>query len=298
MTEPTPPPVTEAPASGEAAEHRDQHEDETRALELRLLLEAIFAKYHHDFRGYAATSLLRRLDRACDAFGCKTLSALQDRILHEPESLPRLLRYLTVPVSEMFRDPPHFRFLRERVIPMLRTYPSLKLWIAGCGAGEEVYSYAILLREEGLLDRSLIYATDIAPDSLRSAAAGVYDMDRVAQFSRNHQLAGGRRALSEYYTAEYGAVAFAKSLRQRVVFSDHSLATDSPFAEVQLVSCRNVLIYFGRALQDRAVGLFRDSLCYGGFLGLGAKESLISSAHAGAFRELPGAHRIYQRSDS
>ncbi len=291
MTEPTPTPsVMNVPGH--------EPRNETRALELRLLLEAIFAKYHHDFRGYAPVSLLRRLDRACDAFGCKTLSALQDRVLHDQEALPRLLRYLTVPVSEMFRDPPYFRFLRERIVPMLRTYPSLKIWIAGCGAGEEVYSFAILLREEGLLDRSLIYATDIGPDSLRRAAAGVYDMDRVAQFSRNHQLAGGRRALSEYYTADYGAVAFAKSLRQRVVFSDHSLATDSPFAEVQLVSCRNVLIYFGRPLQDRAVGLFRDSLCHGGFLGIGAKESLISSAHAGAFRELPGAHRIYQRSDS
>lgn len=297
MNELTPPPVEECPRERGGSEDADES-DETRELELRLLLEAIFAKYHHDFRGYATVSLLRRLDRACDAFGCKTLSALQDRVLHEPESLPRLLRYLTVPVSEMFRDPTHFRFLRERVIPMLRTYPSLKIWIAGCGAGEEVYSYAILLREEGLLDRSLIYATDIAPDSLRSAAAGVYDMDRVAQFSRNHQLAGGRRALSDYYTAQYGAVAFAKSLRQRVVFSDHSLATDSPFAEVQLVSCRNVLIYFGRALQDRAVGLFRDSLCHGGFLGLGAKESLLASAHAGSFRELSVGERIYQRSDS
>jgi chemotaxis protein methyltransferase CheR len=275
-----------------------EERDETRELELRLLLEAIYAKYHHDFRGYASGSMLRRLDRACEAFGCETLSALQDRALHDPESLPRLLRYLTVPVSEMFRDPPYFRFLRERIVPMLRTYPSLKIWIAGCGAGEEVYSFAILLREEGLLERSLIYATDIGPDSLRRAGAGVYDMERIAQFSRNHQLAGGRRALSDYYTAEYGAVAFAKKLRQRVVFSDHSLATDSPFAEVQLVSCRNVLIYFGRALKDRAVGLFRDSLCHGGFLGLGAKESLIASSHAGAFRELPGAHRLYQRSDS
>jgi chemotaxis protein methyltransferase CheR len=299
MTQPAPPPASdESPEAEVAAAAESQERDELRALELRLLLEAIFARYHHDFRGYAATSLLRRLDRACDALGCRTLSALQDRVLHDPESLPRLLRYLTVPVSEMFRDPPHFRFLRERVIPMLRTYPSLKIWIAGCGAGEEVYSYAILLREEGLLDRSLIYATDIAPDSLRRAAAGVYDMDRVAQFSRNHQLAGGRRALSDYYTAEYGAVAFAKSLRQRVVFSDHSLATDSPFAEVQLVSCRNVLIYFGRGLQDRAVGLFRDSLCHGGFLGLGAKESLVSSAHAGSFRELSVSQRVYQRSDS
>jgi chemotaxis protein methyltransferase CheR len=273
-------------------------QEETRELELRLLLEAIYARYHHDFRGYATAALMRRLTRACDALGCPTLSALQDRVLHHAETLPRLLGYLTVPVSEMFRDPQYFQVLRQRVVPVLRTYPSLKIWIAGCSTGEEVYSFAILLQEEGLLDRSLIYATDISPDSLGRAAAGVYDADRIAGFSRNHLQAGGRRALSEYYTAAYGAAAFAKELRRRVVFSDHSLATDSAFAEVQLVSCRNVLIYFERPLQDRAIGLFRESLCHGGFLGLGAKESLVSSVHAAAFRELSGGHRVYQRSDA
>jgi chemotaxis protein methyltransferase CheR len=265
------------------------------ALELRLLLEAIYAKYHYDFRGYAAASLDRRLRRALDVLGCRTLSGLQELILHHEEAFPRLLRYLTVPVSDMFRDPLYFRALRDHVVPVLCTYPSLKIWVAGCSTGEEVYSFAILLREEGLLERTLIYATDISPESLRAAATGVYAIDRVAQFSRNHQEAGGRRALSDYYTAAYDAVAFDRELRQRVVFSDHSLATDSVFAEVQLVSCRNVMIYFDRALQDRAVGLFRDSLCHRGFLGLGAKESLHASAHAGAFQELGAAQRIYQR---
>ena len=274
------------------------HEEETRDLELRLLLEAIYARYHHDFRGYATASLMRRLTRACDALGCPTLSALQERVLHHAETLPRLLGYLTVPVSEMFRDPAYFLALRQRVVPVLRTYPSLKIWIAGCSTGEEVYSFAILLREEGLLERSLIYATDISPESLGRAAAGVYDADRIASFSRNHLQAGGQRALSEYYTAAYGAAAFAKELRQRVVFSDHSLATDSAFAEVQLVSCRNVLIYFERPLQDRAIGLFRESLCHGGFLGLGSKESLLFSAHTRAFRELDTGSRVYQRTDA
>jgi len=273
-------------------------QEETRELELRLLLEAIYARYHHDFRGYATASLMRRLTRACDAFGCPTLSALQDRVLHHAETLPRLLGYLTVPVSEMFRDPQYFQVLRQRVVPVLRTYPSLKIWIAGCSTGEEVYSFAILLQEEGLLDRSLIYATDISPDSLGRAAAGVYDADRIAGFSRNHLQAGGRRALSEYFTAAYGGAIFDKELRRRVVFSDHSLATDSVFAEVQLVSCRNVLIYFERALQDRAIALFRESLCHGGFLGLGSKESLLFSAHARAFRELDAGSRVYQRTDA
>ena len=265
------------------------------ALEVRLLLEAIYARYHYDFRGYAPASLERRLWRALDVLGCRTLSGLQELILHHEEAFPRLLRYLTVPVSDMFRDPPYFRALRDQVVPVLRTYPSLKIWVAGCSTGEEVYSFAILLREEGLLDRTLIYATDISPESLRAAATGVYALDRVAQFSRNHQEAGGRRALSDYYTAAYDAVAFDRDLKQRVVFSDHSLATDSVFAEVQLVSCRNVLIYFDRALQDRAVALFRDSLCHRGFLGLGAKESLHANAHADAFQELGVAQRIYQR---
>ena len=277
---------------------RDER-DETRELELRLLLEAIFAKYHHDFRGYAAASLLRRLDRACDAFGCKTLSALQDRVLHDPESLPRLLRYLTVPVSEMFRDPPHFRFLRERVIPMLRTYPSLKIWIAGCGAGEEVYSYAILLREEGLLDRSLIYATDIGPDSLRRAAAGVYDMDRVAQFSRNHQrrAAGARSRTTTPPT--YGAVAFAKEPAPA-----RGLLRPQPGDRQRLrrgaagVVPERAHLLRARAAGPRASGCFAIRSATVASWAWARKESLISSAHAGVVPRAVGAQRVYQRSDS
>ena len=219
-------------------------------------------------------------------FGCETLSQLQDRVLHEPTVFPALLDYLTVQVSEMFRDPAYFRSLRETVVPLLRTYPSLKVWVAGCSTGEEVYSLAILLREEGLLERTLIYATDINPQALQKAEAGVYDLDRIAGFTENHRKSGARSSLSDYYTAAYGRAVFDKSLKQHIVFSDHSLATDSVFAEVQLVSCRNVLIYFDRELQDRALGLFRDALCRKGFLGIGAKESLRFSAHADAFAEL------------
>lgn len=266
-------------------------------IELQLLIDAIYLKYHYDFRGYARASLKRRLRTAMGRFGCTTLSRLQDKVLHDPATFPLLLGYLTVQVSEMFRDPAYFQALRARVIPLLRTYPSLRIWVAGCSSGEEVYSLAILLREEGLLPRTLIYATDINAQALEQAEAGVYQVDRVAGFSENYRKAGGRASLSEYYTAAYGRAVFDKSLRENIVFSDHSLATDSVFAEVQLVSCRNVLIYFDRVLQDRALGLFRDALVRRGFLGIGSKESLRFSAHAEAFDELVRHERIYQKRD-
>ena len=264
-------------------------------IEMQLLIDAIYLKYHYDFRRYSPASLKRRLTAALAKFSCKTFSQLQDKVLHEPGGFPALLDILTVPVSEMFRDPGYFRSLRQSVIPILRTYPSLKVWVAGCGTGEEVYSLAILLREEGLLPRTLIYATDINPHTLQQAAAGVYDVDRVAGFTEAHRKSGGGSSLSDYYTAAYGRAVFDKSLREHIVFSDHSLATDSVFAEVQLVSCRNVLIYFDRDLQDHAVGLFRDSLCRKGFLGIGSKETLRFSAHSNSFCELVRDERIYQK---
>ena len=264
-------------------------------IELQLLVEAIYLKYHYDFRAYARASLKRRLGTAMTRFGCDTLSQLQDRILHDPAAFPRLLEYLTVQVSDMFRDPSYFLSLRRVVLPLLRTYPSLKIWVAGCSAGEEVYSLAILLREEGLLARSIIYATDINATALQKAEAGVYELDRVAGFTDNHRRSGARSSLSDYYTAAYGNAVFDKSLRKHIVFSDHSLATDSVFAEVQLVSCRNVMIYFDRALQDRALGLFREALCRRGFLGIGPRESIRFSSHADAFDELVRDDRIYQK---
>ena len=230
----------------------------TADIEQRLLIDAIYHRYHYDFRGYAQASLKRRLASALVQFDCKTLSQLQDRVLHEPAVFPALLKYLTVQVSDMFRDPSYFQALRQEVVPLLRTYPSLKVWVAGCSAGEEVYSLAILLQEEGLLDRTLIYATDINPHALRAAESGVFDVSRVAAFTENHARSGARSSLSDYYAAAYGRVVFDKGLREHMVFSDHSLATDSVFAEVHLVSCRNVLIYFERDLQNRALGLFRE----------------------------------------
>ena len=266
-------------------------------VELQLLLDAIYLRYHYDFRQYSAASLKRRLASAMAIFGCETYPRLQDRVLQEPELFTSLLDYLTVQVSDLFRDPAYFRALRGMVVPLLRTYPSLKVWVAGCGTGEEVYSLAILLREEGLLDRALIYATDINGRALQRAESGVYDIDRMAGFTDNYQQSGARTSLSDYYTAAYGRAVFDKSLRRHVVFSDHSLSTDSVFAEVHLVSCRNVLIYFDRALQNRALGLFNDALIRKGFLGLGSKESLRFSSQVDAFIELARNERIYQKRD-
>ncbi|RKH48997.1 protein-glutamate O-methyltransferase CheR [Corallococcus llansteffanensis] len=264
-------------------------------IELRLLLDALYLKYHYDFRGYAVSSLKRRMAQAAQRFECATLSRLQDRVLHEPALFPALLDYLTVQVSELFRDPSYFRALREHVVPVLRTYPSLKVWVAGCSSGEEAWSLAILLREEGLLERTLLYATDINPLALQRAEAGVYAVERIAAFTQNHRLSGARTSLSDYYTAAYGSAVFDKSLKGHLVFSDHSLATDSVFAEVQLLSCRNVLIYFNRDLQERSLGLFKEALCHKGFLGLGARESLRFSAHEATFAPVVPEERLYQK---
>ncbi|MEZ4791690.1 MAG: CheR family methyltransferase [Flavobacteriales bacterium] len=264
-------------------------------LELRSLLEAIHLDHHYDFRDYAMASIKRRVVQAQHHFGCESLSALQHRVLHEPGFWPRLLPFFTVQVSEMFRDPAYFAALRRHVIPRLRTYPSLKVWVAGCSTGEELYSLVILFREEGLEKRTLFYATDINREALATAEAGIYDVDRLALFTENHRSAGGKGSLSDHYTAAYGSARLDKSLRERVVFSDHSLVSDQVFAEVQLVSCRNVLIYFNRPLQDRVIGLFKESLVRDGFLGLGSRESLRFTSQAEAFTEIAREERIYQK---
>jgi chemotaxis protein methyltransferase CheR len=262
-------------------------------IELDLLLEGVFRRYQHDFRHYARASIKRRVQAAMERFGCATVSQLQDKLLHDPHTFTEMLQYFTVQVSEMFRDPSYFLSLRRHVIPELRTYPFIKVWVAGCSTGEELWSLAILFQEEGLLPRTLFYGTDINPASLQVASQGVYPLDRIAAFSRNYLAAGGTGSLSDYYTTAYNGAIVNAALKSQVVFADHSLATDSVFSEVHLVSCRNVLIYFDKTLQDRAVGLFRDSLVHRGFLGIGMKESLLSSAHAIAFVEHVRADRIY-----
>jgi len=264
-------------------------------IEIRLLVQAIHLRYGHDFRDYAQASLKRRVLQAQLRMGAASISALQERVLHDPAAFAGLLQYLTVPVSEMFRDPPYFLALRRHVLPVLRTYPSLKVWVAGCSTGEEPYSLAILLAEEGLLERTILYATDINHASLEKARQGIYPAESVQTFTRNYQAAGGTRSFSEYYTAGYGQAVFDRKLRERITFADHSLATDAVFSETQLVSCRNVLIYFNRALQDRALGLFHESLSHRGFLGLGSKETLDFSAYAERFDTVSRPDRLYRR---
>ena len=269
--------------------------ERTEDIEIRLLLEALYVRYHYDFRSYAMASIKRRLKQAREQLGFVTFSAMQESVLHDPAMLPRLVGYLTIQVSDMFRDPGFFRAIREKVVPHLRTYPSLKVWIAGCSGGEELYSFVILFREEGLENRTLFYATDINQDALRAAEAGIFSLDRVPLFTENHRKSGGKSSLSDYYQAAYSRVSFDKSLRRNVVFSDHSLVTDAAFAEMHLISCRNVMIYFDRALQNRVLGLFKDSLARRGFLGVGAKESLRFSEHAASFAEFVREEKIYQR---
>ncbi|ABE50853.1 CheR family methyltransferase [Methylobacillus flagellatus] len=267
----------------------------TLDIELRLLAEAIYLRYNYDFRDYTGSSQKRRVVQAVRAFGCKSVSELQARILHDADLFMQLLQFLTIPVSEMFRDPGYYACLREEVLPILRTYPSLKVWVAGCSTGEEVYSLAILLREEGLLERTIIYATDINPVSLDKARRGVFPLARMQLYTKNYHDSGGKQAFSDYYTAAYNGALFDRSLCENVTFADHSLATDSVFSETHLISCRNVLIYFNRKLQDRALGLFHDSLCHRGFLGLGSKESIDFSEYNKHFEAVQKRERIFRK---
>jgi chemotaxis protein methyltransferase CheR len=264
-------------------------------IELRMLVEAVYLKYNYDFRDYTAASQKRRVLVALREMGCATVSALQEKVLHDPAAFARLLQYLTIPVTEMFRDPEYFAAVRADVVPLLKTYPSLKIWIAGCSTGEEVYSMAIMLHEEGLLERSLVYATDINPESLDAARRGVFALDRMRLYTENYQKAGGTRSFSDYYTAAYGGALFDRALVENVTFADHSLATDSVFSETHFVSCRNVMIYFNRRLQNRVLGLFHESLCHRGFLGLGSKESIEFSNYANRFETLAKRERLFRK---
>jgi len=264
-------------------------------LEIDLLLEGIYRRYQHDFRKYARPTLRRRLAQALETLKCESLSVLQHRILRDRSLAAKVIGFLTVQVSDLFRDPPFYRAVRDHILPVLSTYSSLKLWIAGCSTGEELYSMAILLEEEDLLRRTILYATDVSVEALQAAEAGVFGIDRAQTFSRNYQQAGGKGSLSDYYTAAYDGIAFDRRLRENVVFSDHSLATDSVFSEVHFVSCRNVLIYFDSELRDRAIDLFRQSLVRKGYLALGLRESLHVSTHANAFISIDRDARLYQK---
>jgi len=267
-------------------------------IELQLLIEAVYLHYNHDFRDYTADSQKRRVLHAVREMGCASISALQARVMHDPAAFARLLQFLTIPVTEMFRDPLFYAALRTQVVPVLHTYASLKIWIAGCSTGQEVVSMAILLREAGLLERAMIYATDINPQALEMARRGVFPLEQMALYAENYVAAGGTRIFTDYYTAAHGGALFDQSLIENVIFADHSLATDSVFSETHLISCRNVMIYFNPRLQRRVFGLFHESLCHRGFLALGSKESIALSGYAGRFDPFVGRERIYRKATS
>lgn len=269
--------------------------DRIEDIELTLLLEAIFQKYKFDFRQYSKSSLKRNCHKAMTQFNLKSFSAIQEKVLNEDNFFQKLIQYITIPVTEMFRDPLYFAFIRKELVPHLKTYPSLKIWVAGCSTGEEAYSLAIILEEEELLDRTIIYATDINPLSLKKAQEGMYDISEIQKYTKNYQEAGGKKSLSDYYTVAYEAAAFSPRLKKRILFTDHSLATDNVFSEHQFISCRNVMIYFEKELQNRAVKLFYESLTSGGFLGLGEKETLRFSTLAPNFEVYSKPNSIYRK---
>jgi len=271
------------------------YDPDLERIEIELLLEGIFRHYGFDFRSYAYASIRRRLWKRIEAEGLTTISALQAQILHQPQMMEKLLLDLSINITAMFRDPGFYRAFRERVVPLLRTYPYIRIWHAGCASGEEVYSMAILLQEEGLYERSRIYATDINEVVLAKAKEGIFPLDRMQEYTENYIAAGGTRAFSDYYTAKYGGVLFSPSLTKNVVFSLHNLVTDRSFAEFNVILCRNVLIYFDKSLQSRVHGLFHDSLATFGILVLGSKESLRFSPYEDSYERINGPEKIFRK---
>ncbi len=270
------------------------HED-LEDLELELLLEAIASQYGYDFRGYARASIKRRMWRRMLEEQLATLSGLQERVLHDPACMDRLLLDLSINVTSMFRDPSFWAALRDKIVPLLRTYPFVRIWNPGCSSGEETYSLAILLREEGLEDRARIYATDINAVVLDQARNGVFSLDRMQEFTSNYLAYGGRSSFSDYYKVYGDRARFEPSLVEHSVFAQHNLVSDDSFNEFNLIVCRNVMIYFDRTLQDRVHDLFYRSLTRSGVLALGHKESIRFTTHADAYDELDAQEKLYRR---
>jgi chemotaxis protein methyltransferase CheR len=270
------------------------YDSQLEKMEIELLLEAIYRHYGFDFRSYAFSSIRRRIWKRVNAEGLSNVTALQERILHDSKVMERLLLDLSINVTAMFRDPGFYRAFREDVVPLLRTYPFIRVWHAGCSTGEEVYSMAILLEEEGLLARSRLYATDINEVVLQQARAGIFPLERMQEYTENYIKAGGKRSFSEYYTAKYDGALFSPALTEHVVFSQHNLVTDRSFSEFNVILCRNVLIYFDKSLQARVQGLFYDSLVHFGILGLGSKESLKFSQYEDCYEQI-AAEKIYRK---
>jgi len=264
-------------------------------IEIRLLLEAIYQLYGYDFRSYSPASMRRRIMHRLTMSGFSTVLEMTDRVLRDRQFFVILLNDLTVNVTEMFRDPEFYKAFREEVVPVLKTFPFIKIWHAGCSTGEEIYSMAILLEEEGLYERAMLYATDIDKNVLAAAKKGIYPIHAFKQYTDNYRRAGGRQSLSDYATARYDSVIMEQRLKRNIVFADHDLATDQVFGEMHVILCRNVLIYFDRPLQQRVFKLFGESLDMGGFLCLGTKESLRFSGNEEAFDVVNRPLRIFRK---
>jgi chemotaxis protein methyltransferase CheR len=272
-----------------------EDERKLQALEIELLLTGLAERYGYDFRHYARASLTRRIRKAMDNEKVSSVSALQSKLLHDADAAMRFVATVSVHTTAMFRDPDVYRALRNDVIPMLRTYPFVRIWHAGCSSGEEVYSLAILLEEVGLYDRCRIYATDISDAILEKARQGVFPLRSMREHTQAYQRAGGTQDFSSYYLTDHESAVFRKSLRRQLVFSQHNLVCDSVFNEFQLVVCRNVLLYFDETLRRRAQELFHASLSNFGVLVLGKKESLRFTEYEPAYQELKDGLRIYRR---
>lgn len=268
---------------------------EVERLEVDLLLEGLYRCHGYDFRGFARASIERRARDLAARHDGSTILGLLDRAVHDQRFFSELVQHFSIPVTEMFRDPPVHLALRTLVAPLLRTWPHVKIWHAGCATGEEVYSLAIVLAEEGVLERATIYATDFNDAALERARAGIFAPEVIQAATRAYQEAGGRGSFSDYYRSRYEAVVMDAALRRHITFANHNLATDGVFGEMHLVLCRNVLIYFNRELKERALGLFTDSLVHGGFLCLGRAEGLTGSTLEGAYEVADAGARIYRR---
>ena len=269
--------------------------NENEKIEFDLILEAIYQKYGYDFRNYAKASLRRRLRYRLSQSNLETISEMQHKLLNDKEFFDTLLLDLTINVTEMFRDPSFFKALREIVISELKKQPFIKVWHAGCSSGEEIYSTAILLKENGMYESSLIYATDTNEMVLDKAKSGIFPIEKMKDFTVNYRKAGGIASFADYYTARYDNAIMDNSLKKNIVFSNHNLVTDSVFGEMDLIMCRNVLIYFNRELQDRVFRLFMDSLRPGGFLCLGSKETVRFSSLSENFENVIEKERVYRR---
>lgn len=271
------------------------NKNELENIEIELLLTGIHRLYGYDFRNYALPSIKRRIWHHVHAENLPSISALQEKVLHDRTCFERLIYSLSIPVTEMFRDPGLFLTFRQKVVPLLRTYPYIRIWHAGCSTGEEVYSMAILLQEEGLYEKARIYATDMNNRSLQQAKEGVYEISKMKQYTKNYLEAGGKHAFSKYYTAKYNSVIFQPDLRKNIIFAEHNLATDTSFNEFNVIFCRNVMIYFNDELRDHVHGLFCESLSRFGVLVLGAKESIHFTRYSDCYEPLDRVEKIYRK---